>query len=160
MVPPNHLRPPPECACIPRMRSLRHVLRLATTAPIGLTDLTGAVRDWVREAGLRDGLLVVASRHTTARITVNEREPELERDIVAFLERLAPAAAGYRHDRDTVDGRPNAHAHLLGLFLNASETIPVVGGELQLGAWQALLFVELDGPRPAREVELTFLGAA
>jgi secondary thiamine-phosphate synthase enzyme len=138
----------------------RHVLTLASTEPIAFHDLTGAVRAWVRGTGLRDGLLTVSTPHTTARVVVNEREPALQRDMARFLQRLAPAANDYLHDRDTVDDRPNAHAHLLALLMPASESIPVVDGEPRLGTWQALFFVELDGPRARREVHLQLLAPA
>ena len=122
-------------------------------------DLSDALRAWVRASGVRDGLLTVTSPHTTARITRNEREAELQGDMVRFLERLAPADAPYRHNLDTVDGRANAHSHLLGLLMPASESIPVVDGELSMGAWQSIFFVELDGPRAVREVQLQLMVA-
>ena len=140
------------------MATLRRELSLTTSAPIEFVDLTETVREWVRSAVIADGLLLVSSPHTTARITLNERETELQRDMVRFLERLAPAAADYGHNGAPVDDRLNAHAHLLGLLMPASETIAVAGGELVLGDWQALFFVELDGPREAREVHLQLVG--
>lgn len=142
------------------MRILRHQLTLTTTAPIEFHDLTQTVQDWVRAAGVREGLLTVTSPHTTARITRNELDPALQRDMVRFLESLAPATGDYEHNLATVDDRLNAHAHLLGLFMPASESIPVADGELMLGGWQALFFVELDGPRPRREVHLQLMGTA
>lgn len=135
-------------------RILTHRLLLSSTHPIEIVDLTAQVREWVRSSGVVHGLLTVMSPHTTARITVNERETELQRDMVRWLEALAPAAAEYGHNKAPVDDRLNAHAHLLGLFLNASESIPVSNGDLELGGWQSLFFVELDGPRPQREVKL------
>jgi len=140
------------------MTILRHTLSLATTAPIEFIDLTEPVRAWVRASGIRDGLLTVTSPHTTARITRNEREGELQRDMVRFLERLAPAGDEYGHNVAPVDDRLNAHAHLLGLFMPAAETIPVAEGDVVLGGWQALFFVELDGPRERREVHLQLMG--
>jgi secondary thiamine-phosphate synthase enzyme len=142
------------------MPILHHRLAVATAAPIEFHDLTEPVRAWVREAGLTDGLLTVSSPHTTARVTINEREAELQRDMVRFLERLAPADGTYGHNLAPVDDRLNAHAHLLGLLMPASESIAVTGGELALGAWQALFLVELDGPRPRREVHLQLLSPA
>jgi secondary thiamine-phosphate synthase enzyme len=138
----------------------RHQLVLVTTQPIEFIDLTDAVRAWVRAADVRDGLLTVTSPHTTARITRNEREAALQQDMTQFLERLAPAGGEYGHNCAPVDDRLNAHAHLLGLLMPASETIPVAGGELVMGAWQALFFVELDGPRGVREVHLQLMGEA
>lgn len=136
------------------MPPLHHRLALATSQPIEIVDLTDKVRHWVRESGVRDGLLTVMSPHTTARITLNEREAELQRDMVRFLERLAPSDAEYGHNKAPVDDRLNAHSHLLGLFMNASESIPVADGELVIGGWQSLFFIELDGPRDRREVHL------
>lgn len=140
------------------MTILRHTLTLASRTPIEFIDLTEPVRAWVRGSGIRDGLLSVTSPHTTARVTRNEREAGLQRDMVRFLERLAPADGEYGHNLAPVDDRLNAHAHLLGLLMPASETIPVADGDLVLGGWQALFFVELDGPRAKREVHLQLLG--
>jgi secondary thiamine-phosphate synthase enzyme len=136
------------------MPPLHYRLELATTRPIEIIDLTETVRDWVRASGVRDGLLTIMSPHTTARITVNEREAELQLDMVRFLERLAPRDATYGHNLAPVDDRLNAHSHLVGLFMNASESIPVADGDLVIGGWQSIFFVELDGPRDRREVLL------
>ncbi len=136
------------------MPALRHTLSLSTTRPIEIVDLTPQVRAWVRASGVPDGMLTVMSPHTTARITLNERERALQADMVRFLEQFAPAEAAYGHNAAPVDDRLNAHAHLLGLFINASESIPVVDGDLVIGAWQSLFFVELDGPRAERQVML------
>lgn len=131
-----------------------HTLILASSSPTEFVDLSPRIRHWVREQGVQDGLLTVSSPHTTGRITINELDPALQRDMVSYLERMAPQDRDYGHNRSTVDGRNNAHAHILGLFMPASESIAVRGGDLSLGTWQALFFVELDGPRPKREVHL------
>ena len=140
------------------MEILRQTLHLRTTAPIAVVDITAQVREWAAGTGIRNGTLTLMSLHTTARITINEREAELQRDMVDFLTALAPADGEYRHNRNTVDGRANAHAHLLGLFVNASETVPIADGALVLGGWQSIFFVELDGPREQREVQLQLMG--
>lgn len=137
----------------------RHVLEVRTQSAMEFVDVTQAVRAWVEAQGVADGLLTVSTPHTTARVVINERDPALQRDMLRHLERLAPADATYEHNAHTVDGRDNAHAHLLALFMPASESVPVSGGALQLGTWQALFFVELDGPRERREVHLQLLGA-
>ena len=109
------------------MRIVRHRLVLATTAPIQVIDITERVQSLLETFGVRDGLLTLISPHTTARINLNEREEMLQRDMVAFLETLAPKDLDYLHNRNPVDDRPNAHAHLLGLSMNATETIPIAG---------------------------------
>jgi secondary thiamine-phosphate synthase enzyme len=139
---------------------VRHQLVFETTDPIQFLDVTDAVRGWVASTGLRDGLLTLTSPHTTARININESEPQLQRDMVTFLQRLVPRDGDFLHNLNTVDDRPNAHSHLLGLFANASETIPLSGGALLLGSWQSIFFVELDGPRPSRALDLQLMGLA
>jgi secondary thiamine-phosphate synthase enzyme len=105
----------------------------------------------------------VQTRHTTTGICVNENEPLLLTDLLALLERLAPRGTAYAHDelhrRSGVrpDERPNGHAHAKALFLRTAETLNVADGRLQLGRWQRVLLLELDGPRE-REVSLLAMG--
>ncbi len=140
------------------MRILRHRLEFATAEPIQILDVTETVRDWIASTGIIEGLLTVTSPHTTARVNVNEREAQLQRDMVTFLKRLVPRDGDWLHNLAPVDDRDNAHAHLLGLFMNSSESIPVAGGALVLGGWQSIFFIELDGPRDRRGVDLHLLG--
>jgi secondary thiamine-phosphate synthase enzyme len=139
------------------MPALQYRLQLSTTQRAQMIDLTQLVRRWVRESGVRDGLLTVMSPHTTARITVNENEEELQHDMLRFLDRIAPNDDHYGHNQAPVDDRLNAHAHLVGLFINASESIPIADGEVLIGNWQSIFFIELDGPRERREVLLHLL---
>jgi secondary thiamine-phosphate synthase enzyme len=140
------------------MKILRHRIELETVEPIEIIDITAQVRDWVAAGGIKDGLLTVSCLHTTARVNVNEREPQLQRDMLTHLKRLVPRDGDYLHNLAPIDGRDNAHSHLLGLFMNSSETIPVAGGELVLGGWQSIFFIELDGPRERRGIELQIVG--
>jgi len=142
------------------VKILRHRLSFETVAPIAFLDVTQAVRDWVTSTGVRDGVLTLISPHTTARVNVNESEARLQRDMITFLKRLVPQDGDWLHNLETVDDRPNAHAHLLGLFMTASETIPVANGALTLGDWQSIFFIELDGPRPSRQLDLQIMGTA
>ncbi len=105
-------------------------ISLQTTAPIQIVDITNQVRQSCIRSGVRDGLVTLLSRHTTASICLNERETQLQRDMVTFLKRLVPRDGDYLHNLAPVDDRDNAHAHLLALFTNASESVPIAGGEL------------------------------
>lgn len=141
-----------------RVKILRHRLSFQTVAPIQFLDITQPVRDWVATAGIREGLLTLISPHTTARVNINESEAQLQRDMTTFLKRLVPQDGDWLHNINTVDDRPNAHSHLLGLFMTASQTIPLAKGDLMLGGWQSVFFVELDGPRPSRSLDLQIIG--
>ncbi|MFB6122957.1 MAG: secondary thiamine-phosphate synthase enzyme YjbQ [Haloferacaceae archaeon] len=89
-----------------------------------------------------DGTCTVFVEHTTAGVVVNEAEDRLLADVEAFLSDLVPDS-GWEHDR--IDD--NADSHLRAMLLGESVTVPVTDGELDLGTWQSILFVECDGPR-------------
>ena len=131
---------------------------LRTKEPIELIDLTDKIQQVVERFKCAKGLAVVSSQHTTAALVINENCPELKKDAVQFLQKWIPAGEEYRHNRVMGDGRPNAHSHLLSLALPQQLTIPVRQTRLQLGTWQRIFFVELDGPRSERKVLVTLLG--
>src|SRR5262249_52440763 len=82
----------------------------------------------------------------TAAVVINENDdPNICTDVLDALDRLVPAGI-WRHDR--VDG--NAASHIQAVMLGPGETIPVQDGRLLLGTWQAVMLVELDGPRERR----------
>lgn len=118
-------------------------MNIRTNKRIELVDITQDVKSEVHKSGIVNGICVVSTSHTTTAIILNENETGLRHDILDFLEKLIPTSAGYQHDR--IDN--NADAHLKAVILGSSETIPVTGGELVLGTWQRIFFVELDGPR-------------
>lgn len=133
------------------MKLTQHTIALETRAAVEATDLTPRLRELVTESGARSGYVIVASRHTTCGIAVNENEPRLIDDIKETLARLVPALAEYRHNDIEARGLPdeprNAHAHIAAMLLGNSATVPIAGGALALGTWQSVLFFELDGPR-------------
>jgi len=133
---------------------------------IQIIDVTERVRAVVRVVGLRDGIVTAYSMHTTAAVRIQEAEPLLLEDLKEFLERVAPRESYYRHNDFEIrtqhmhpDESPNGSSHCQHLLLGSSETIPVVDGELQLGEWQRVFVIELDGPRPEREVLIQVVGA-
>jgi secondary thiamine-phosphate synthase enzyme len=143
----------------------RHIRFTITTAePTGFIDVTDRITAIVAVAGLRSGIVNVQSQHTTTAIIVNEHEPLLLDDFAQVLERTAPRDAGYIHDDPrlrtvnlTDAERPNGHAHCRALVLPSSACLNVVKGALQLGHWQRIFLVELDGPRD-RDVSLMMVG--
>jgi secondary thiamine-phosphate synthase enzyme len=146
-------------------RTCRHTrIRITTQNPTEFVDLTGQLDELVKEAGLCAGLVNVQSLHTTTAIIVNEHEPLLLADFATLLTKAAPLEAGYRHDdmhSRTVNlapgERPNGHSHCRALLLGSSVSLNVADGTLQLGRWQRVFLVELDGPR-TREVSVLLLG--
>lgn len=125
-------------------------IKIETTHPIQIIDITDRVSSLVKGSGVKDGGVTVITQHTTTAININEREEGLQRDMVDFLTRQVPKGGDFIHNRNAADGRPNAHSHLLTLFSNASETVPVSDGKMLLGGRQSIFFIELDGPREER----------
>jgi secondary thiamine-phosphate synthase enzyme len=129
-------------------------------------DVTDEVAAAVRSTGVRDGIVTIVSRHTTMAVRIQEAEPLLMEDLLNFLRRLAPSNVHYQHNDFRIrthhmhnDESPNGHSHCLQFLLGTSETVPVVDGELALGQWQRIFLVELDGPRPKREILIQTVGA-
>jgi len=142
-------------------RDRPHIARLTyrTGGAVQFLDITDDVFAVVRSSGARQGLVHVYAAHTTAAIRVNENEPLLLQDFQRFLERIAPAGNGmYEHDDlprrpDVPPDEPiNGHAHCQHLLLSASETIPIVDGQLELGRWQRIFLVELCAARERRVI--------
>jgi secondary thiamine-phosphate synthase enzyme len=119
------------------------MVELSTKSRVEIIDITPEVQREVSKSGARDGIVVVYTKHTTTSIIINENELGLKEDVLSLLKKIIPHAAGYRHD--TIDD--NADAHLRAALLGNSVVVPIENGRLELGTWQSILFVELDGPR-------------
>lgn len=140
-------------------------IKVETSRAPEFVDISDDVRRCVEDSGVSNGFVVVFTRHTTASIRINENEPLLLEDMEAFLGRISPREALYRHnDFDirtvnmTEDECPNGHAHCQHLLLGTSENIPLVDSSLQIGRWQSIFLIELDRPRE-REVLVQVVGA-
>lgn len=140
------------------MNVLTARMELITTEPIELIDITPHLHDFCKKIRVKEGVIVVTSQHTTAGIKINEKCDLLEKDLKSFLKKLAPPDENYHHNHEALDGRKNAHSHLLSYLLSHSETVIVKNGDILLGNWQSLFFIELDGPRASRTVVMTYLG--
>ena len=139
-------------------------LSLPTEAPFQCLSLTTELRRFVQVHGGQDGAVVVSGQHTTTAVIINEMEERLLMDLQRWLSKQAPPGADWKHDdlelrRGIPDDEPrNAHAHLQALMLGNEVTVNVSNGELQLGQYQEVMLVELDGPRQ-RRVSLQWLSA-
>ena len=133
---------------------------MRTAGGLTVTDITEDVNAIVRASGVQNGIACVYSPHTTCCVRVNEFEAGFLEDFAALLRRLVPSEEYYAHDdwdqrteniceEDMVFG--NGHSHCMSMLLgSAGESIPVRDGELGLGQWQRVLFLELDRERDRR----------
>jgi secondary thiamine-phosphate synthase enzyme len=129
-----------------------HELRYTTERRTQLIDITQAVREAVDDAS--EGAVLVYVPHTTAGITINEKiDPVLVDDLERFFERVVGDDWGWRHDDQ--DG-PNGSSHARASVAGSQVLVPLRGGALALGRYQAIFLCEFDGPK-ARSVLVTVL---
>ena len=118
-----------------------------------IIDMTNDLNDLLKKHQYNEGRVKFCARQSTAGVVINENESRLIKDFENTLETLIPENNNYGHD--LIDN--NADSHIRAFFIGSSETIPIKGGSLDLGTWQRLFFVELDGPR-TRTFAVTIIG--
>lgn len=130
------------------------VLEVKTSDKRQVVDITDEVAKCL-QAG-QSGVVNVFIKHTTAAITTADLDPGTDLDILDFLQSLIPdpPVGGWRHPHDP----SHAPDHLLSSLIGPEVTVPVLNGSLELGAWQKIILIEIDGPRQ-RQVEITFIKA-
>lgn len=134
------------------MPIINKIIEIETATGINIYNITPQIKDFISKTGIKNGQVLVFSRHTTTALTINEDEERLLEDIKIFLNKLAPETDRYLHNdlhlRIVPENEPmNAHSHLMAMMLTTSEVIPIVDSNLALGRWQSVLFFELDGAR-------------
>ena len=138
------------------MRQVHHRLTVDTPRR-GTVEITRAVATWLASTGLRDGLLTLFIRHTSASLLIQENaDPGVQRDLERFFARLAPDGDPlFEH---VAEGRDDMPAHVRTALMQTQLAIPFENGVLGLGTWQGIFVFEhrLRGHR--REVALHALG--
>jgi secondary thiamine-phosphate synthase enzyme len=138
------------------MKQHRRIVAIRTHGP-GLTDITGHIATFQSESALRDGVLTVFMRHTSASLLIQENaDADVLRDLQDFFSRLVSRdTALYRH---TTEGPDDMPAHIRAALTQTALTIPVIDGAPALGTWQAVyLFEHRDAPHE-REIVLHVIG--
>ena len=151
---------PPGGAATNGIRILTRTLTVSTGGRVELINLTERIAAEVRSSGVRDGVALVSSLHTTLALFINEWQQALLDDIRGFIEQAVLREAYYKHNDPQFSDcdRSNADAHLRALLLGHHLVLPVHNGELMLGTFQAVILAELDGPRE-RSLQLQILGS-
>ncbi|MRH44245.1 YjbQ family protein [Aquibacillus halophilus] len=118
-------------------------LQVKTSSHSQMIDITDSLEKWLTDKGVKNGILIVSSLHTTAGITVNENaDPDVKTDFLRRLDEVYP----WEHPRDKhMEG--NTASHLKASTVGHAQTLIVSDGKLVLGTWQGVYFCEFDGPR-------------
>jgi secondary thiamine-phosphate synthase enzyme len=126
------------------------------TRPRDFHDVTDEVARIVAQSGVTTGLCTVFVRHTSASLVIQENaDPAVLRDLARWMERLAPESGHYEHDAEGPDDMPS---HLRSAVTRSSESIPVTGGRLALGTWQAIYLWEHRASAHRRQVLIHVAG--
>ncbi|HTO39454.1 MAG TPA: secondary thiamine-phosphate synthase enzyme YjbQ [Rhizomicrobium sp.] len=139
------------------MRQQFDTLNVATHGP-GLYDITKPAQNFVRSAGMANGLLTCFIRHTSASLLIQENaDPDVLIDLENFMRRLVSRdPALYRH---TTEGPDDMPSHIRSALTATSLGIPLRAGRLALGTWQGLYLFEHRDAQHDREVMLHLIGA-
>lgn len=121
-----------------------------------VVDITSEVENVVKRSGVRNGVVHVFAVGSTAAVSTIEYEPGLKEDLLTALERVAPKNAEYKHHLRW--GDYNGHSHVRAAMIGPSLEVPVRGGELVLGTWQQIVFIELDVRARSRRIVVTVMG--
>ncbi len=121
-----------------------------------IIDLTQKTLDFVKQSGISKGIITIFVSGSTGSVTTIEFEPGLIKDFPDMLSRIAPTDLDYGHEKMWHDG--NGHSHVKASLMGPSLTVPFVDGELCLGTWQQIVFVELDTRERTRNLVLQIIG--
>jgi len=134
------------------MKVHAEALEFETRGEFDTMDLTARVDTAVRNSGIREGIAIVNTGHTTGALILNEDEEGLQEDLKELMRRFAPAEGNYNHPN-------NAFAHLRSMLLSTSRVMPVHDGNLRLGTWQSIYWVETERRPRNRIVEIAVIGS-
>ncbi len=131
-------------------------IRLKTKGENDIIDITGEVHNIVSRSNVKNGLVNIFIPGSTGAITTMEYEPGLKRDLTDALSRIAPKDIYYYHHERW--GDDNGRSHVKASIIGPSLTVPIKNGELILGAWQQIVFLELDTRPRNRNIVVTVMG--
>jgi secondary thiamine-phosphate synthase enzyme len=133
----------------------RASLVIDTSGP-DLLEFTREAAHFLSHCGAGEGLLTAFVRHTSCSLTIQENaDPDVRRDLIAALDRLAPQTAGWTHDSEGPDDMP---AHAKAMLTGVSLAVPVAERRMLLGTWQGLYLIEHRAAPHRREIVLQFTG--
>ena len=131
-------------------------IELKTRGELDIIDITSYVSDSVHKSRMKDGIICIFVPGSTGAITTIEYEPGLLEDLPRALERIIPRELHYEHQKIWMDG--NGHSHIRASMLGPSLVVPFKDGELELGTWQQIIFIELDIRARNRKIILKMIG--
>ncbi|MGQ9509657.1 MAG: secondary thiamine-phosphate synthase enzyme YjbQ [Thermodesulfobacteriota bacterium] len=121
-----------------------------------IIDITDQVESVIKHSKIENGLVTVFCPGSTGAITTIEYESGVLRDLQKAIERIAPSNIPYEHDKRWGDG--NGFSHVRAALMKPSLSVPLQNGNLTLGTWQQIVFIDFDNRRRQRNLLVHILG--
>ena len=131
-------------------------LSMSTQGDGDVRDITIRVQEAVRDSNIRSGTVTVFCPGSTGALTTIEYESGVVADLMQSLDELAPPDGNYRHHARW--GDDNGHSHVRAALVGPSLTVPFVEGDLTLGTWQQIVFLDFDTRPRSRSLTLQIVG--
>jgi len=121
-----------------------------------IINISDQISKFVKTSKIKDGICLISSPGSTCGITVIEYESGLIEDLKRALEKIAPMTKDYEHCKKW--GDCNGYAHVRSALIIPSLALPVERGELALGTWQQVVFIDFDNRPREREIVVKIIG--
>jgi len=131
-------------------------IKISSKSENDIIDITKKVAEAISESGITNGIITIFVSGSTGAITTIEYEPGLVKDFPDLLSRIAPDGINYEHEEMWHDG--NGRSHVKASLVGPSLTVPFQDGQLLLGTWQQIIFLELDTRARTRTLVLQIIG--
>lgn len=131
-------------------------LSLSTRGSADIHDITNQITNAVSKSGLKDGIVTVFCPSSTSALTTIEYESGALSDLRRLFDEIIPSNREYAHNARWHDG--NGHSHIRAALLGPSLTIPFVDGQLTLGTWQQVIYVDFDVHPRQRKLVVQLIG--
>jgi secondary thiamine-phosphate synthase enzyme len=135
---------------------LSDTVSLSTKGFGDIQDITSPVAATVGKSKIKNGTVTVFCPGSTGSVTTIEYESGVLEDLKKAIERMVPSDIPYAHDRRWGDG--NGFSHVRAALLGPSLTVPVTHGELALGTWQQIVFIDFDNRSRRRNIVVQVMG--
>lgn len=131
-------------------------ISLHTRGDTDIHDITNEMSDVLSKSGLKAGTVTVFCPSSTSALTTIEYESGALSDLKRLFDEILPQNREYAHNARWHDG--NGHSHVRAALLGPSLTIPFVEGQLTLGMWQQVIYVDFDNKPRRRELVVQMIG--
>lgn len=125
-------------------------ITISTNGHYDFINITKKIKELINYSKIKDGVVLIFVKGTTAAITIMEDEKGIVEDLKDVLEKIAPEKNNYKYHLKGEDN--NGAAHIKSAILKPEIMIPLEKGEICLGVWQQIVLIDFDERPRQREI--------